>query len=54
LAILCRIINHSTCHRGQIASKLNRIGVEQPIADFFWWMIEQIPQEGSWRSSGHR
>ena len=44
-AILRHIVNHSSYHRGQVASKLKRFGIEQPITDFFWWMIEQIPQE---------
>jgi uncharacterized damage-inducible protein DinB len=44
-AILRHIVNHSTYHRGQVASKLKRFRIEQPITDFFWWMIEQIPQE---------
>jgi uncharacterized damage-inducible protein DinB len=44
-AILRHIVNHSTYHRGQIASKLKRFGIEQPNTDFFWWVIEQIPQE---------
>jgi uncharacterized damage-inducible protein DinB len=43
-AILRHIVNHSSYHRGQVASKLKRFGVEQPNTDFFWWMIEQIPQ----------
>ena len=44
-AILRHIVNHSSYHRGQNASKLKRFGIEQPITDFFWWVIEQIPQE---------
>jgi uncharacterized damage-inducible protein DinB len=44
-AILRHIVNHSTYHRGQVASKLKRFGIEQQITDFFWWMIEQAPQE---------
>jgi uncharacterized damage-inducible protein DinB len=44
-AILRHIVNHSTYHRGQVASKLKQFGIEQSITDFFWWMIEQIPQE---------
>jgi uncharacterized damage-inducible protein DinB len=44
-AILRHIVNHSTYHRGQVASKLKRFGIEQQITDFFWWMIEQVPQE---------
>jgi uncharacterized damage-inducible protein DinB len=44
-AILRHVVNHSTYHRGQAASKLKRLGIEQSITDFFWWMIEQVPQE---------
>lgn len=44
-AILRHIVNHSTYHRGQVASKLKQFGVEQPNTDFFWWMIEQVPQQ---------
>jgi uncharacterized damage-inducible protein DinB len=44
-AILRHIVNHSSYHRGQVASKLKRFGIEPPNTDFFFWMIEQIPQE---------
>ena len=44
-AMLRHIVNHSTYHRGQVASKLKRFGIEQPNTDFFFWMIEQVPQE---------
>jgi uncharacterized damage-inducible protein DinB len=44
-AILRHIVNHSSYHRGQVASKLKQFGIELPITDFFWWVIEQIPQE---------
>lgn len=44
-AILRHIVNHSSYHRGQVASKLKRFGIEPPNTDFFWWMLEQIPQE---------
>lgn len=44
-AILRHVVNHSTYHRGQVAAKLKRFGIEPPNSDFFWWMIEQIPQE---------
>jgi hypothetical protein len=27
------------------AAKLKRFGIEQPATDFFFWVIEQIPQE---------
>ena len=36
---------HSTYHRGQVAAKLKRFGIEQPATDFFFWVIELIPQE---------
>jgi uncharacterized damage-inducible protein DinB len=44
-AMLRHIVNHSTYHRGQVASKLKRFGIELPNTDFFWWVIEQVPQE---------
>ncbi len=44
-AVLRHIVNHSSYHRGQAASKLKRFGIEQQITDFFWWVIEQVPQE---------
>ena len=44
-AMLRHIVHHSSYHRGQVASKLKRFGIEQPNTDFFFWMIEQIPQE---------
>ena len=43
-ALLRHIVNHSTYHRGQVASKLKRFGIEPPNTDFFFWAIEQIPQ----------
>jgi hypothetical protein len=36
--------NHSTYHRGQVASKLKRLGAEQPATDFVFWAVEQTPQ----------
>jgi uncharacterized damage-inducible protein DinB len=44
-AMLRHIVNHSSYHRGQVASKLKRFGIEQPVTDFAFWVIEQIPQE---------
>lgn len=44
-ALLRHIVNHASYHRGQIASKLKRFGIEPPNTDFFFWMIEQVPQE---------
>lgn len=45
-ALLRHIVNHSTYHRGQLASKLKRFGIEPPNTDFFFWTIEQVPQHG--------
>ena len=42
--VLRHIVNHSTYHRGQVASKLKRLGVEQAATDFVFWAFEQIPQ----------
>ena len=44
-AMLRHIVNHSSYHRGQVASKLKRFGIEPPNTDFFFWVIEQVPQE---------
>ena len=43
--VLRHVVNHSTYHRGQIASKLKRFGVEQPAPDFVFWAFEQVPQQ---------
>src|SRR5579871_5531330 len=39
-AVLRHIVNHSTYHRGQVAAKLKRLGVEPPATDLFFWVIE--------------
>jgi uncharacterized damage-inducible protein DinB len=40
------LVNFSqTYHRGQVASKLKRLGVEQPATDFVDWAFEQIRQK---------
>ena len=44
--VLRHVVNHATYHRGQVASKLKRLGVEQPATDFFFWAFEQMPQKG--------
>ncbi len=44
-AMLRHIVNHSTYHRGQVAAKLKQFGIEQPATDFFFWVVEQVPQE---------
>jgi len=39
------VVNHATYHRGQIASKLRRLGVTPPITDMVWWAVEQTSKE---------
>jgi uncharacterized damage-inducible protein DinB len=43
-AMLRHTVTHSTYHRGQVASKLKRFGVEQANTDFFFWVIGEVPQ----------
>jgi uncharacterized damage-inducible protein DinB len=43
-AVLRHVVNHSTYHRGQVASKLKRFGIEQAATDLVFWAIEKIPQ----------
>jgi len=42
--VLRHVVNHSTYHRGQVASKLKRFGVVQPETDLVLWAFEQFPQ----------
>jgi uncharacterized damage-inducible protein DinB len=44
-ALFRHLVNHSTYHRGQVASKLKRFGIEQPATDFVFWVFEQVPQQ---------
>lgn len=44
--ILRHIANHATYHRGQIASKLKRFGIEQPATDLIYWAMERM-QKGA-------
>jgi uncharacterized damage-inducible protein DinB len=44
--VLRHVVNHATYHRGQIASKLKRFGVEQPATDLVFWAREQMPPTG--------
>jgi uncharacterized damage-inducible protein DinB len=43
--VLRHIVNHTTYHRGQVASKLKRFGIQQPETDLVFWAFEQIPQQ---------
>jgi uncharacterized damage-inducible protein DinB len=43
--VLRHLVNHSTYHRGQVAAKLKRLGVEPPGTDLVLWAFEQIPQQ---------
>jgi uncharacterized damage-inducible protein DinB len=42
--VLRHVVNHTTYHRGQVASKLKRFGVQQPETDLVYWALEQVPQ----------
>jgi uncharacterized damage-inducible protein DinB len=39
------LVNHTTYHRGQVASKLKRFGIQQPETDLVYWVFEQTPQQ---------
>lgn len=41
-AVLRHIVNHSTYHRGQVATKLKRLGVDPPMTDMIIWVMEQM------------
>jgi len=42
--VLRHVVNHTTYHRGQVASKLKRFGIQQPETDLVLWAREQVPQ----------
>jgi uncharacterized damage-inducible protein DinB len=42
--VLRHVVNHTTYHRGQVASKLKRFGIQQPETDLVYWALEQVPQ----------
>jgi uncharacterized damage-inducible protein DinB len=42
--VLRHIVNHTTYHRGQVASKLKRFGIQQPETDLVYWAFEKVPQ----------
>jgi uncharacterized damage-inducible protein DinB len=45
-AALRHVANHATYHRGQAASKLKLLGVEPPVTDFVYFVIEQANPPG--------
>jgi DinB family len=42
--VLRQVVNHTTYHRGQMASKLKRFGVVQPETNLVFWAFEHFPQ----------
>jgi uncharacterized damage-inducible protein DinB len=44
--VLRHVVNHATYHRGQIASKLKRLGIDPPVTDLVFWALEHFPQQG--------
>src|SRR5262245_20677791 len=42
--VLRHVVNHTTYHRGQVASKLKRFGIQQAETDLVYWVREQLPQ----------
>jgi uncharacterized damage-inducible protein DinB len=44
--VLRHLVNHGTYHRGQVASKLKRLGVDPPMTDLVFWAFGQFPQGG--------
>jgi uncharacterized damage-inducible protein DinB len=49
-AALRHIVNHSTYHRGQIAAKLKRLGVDPPMTDMIFWVMEQTQSQAQARA----
>lgn len=42
--VLRHVVNHTTYHRGQVASKLKRFGIQQAETDLVFWAKETMPQ----------
>lgn len=42
--VLRHVVNHTTYHRGQVASKLKRFGIQQAETDLVYWALEHMPQ----------
>jgi uncharacterized damage-inducible protein DinB len=43
-AVYRHVVNHATYHRGQVAAKIKRFGVEPPATDFVFWAVGETPQ----------
>jgi uncharacterized damage-inducible protein DinB len=43
--VLRHVVNHTTYHRGQVASKLKRFGIQQAETDLVYFAYEQVPQK---------
>jgi uncharacterized damage-inducible protein DinB len=43
--VLRHVVNHTTYHRGQVASKLKRFNVQQAETDLVYYAREQMPQK---------
>ena len=43
--VLRHVVNHTTYHRGQVAAKLKRFGIQQPETDLVYFALEQVPQQ---------
>jgi len=39
--VLRHVVNHTTYHRGQVAAKLKRFGIQQAETDLVYWALEQ-------------
>jgi uncharacterized damage-inducible protein DinB len=42
--ILFHVINHSTYHRGQIASELKQCGIDPIVSDFIFYSRKEMPE----------
>lgn len=45
-AVYRHVVNHATYHRGQIASKLRRLGITPPFTDLVLWAVERTANQG--------
>ena len=43
-SVFRHVVNHATYHRGQVAAKLKRVGVDPPATDLIFWAVAMTPQ----------